>query len=55
MKTTVFLANMNDFKVMNEVYERYFIGKHPARSTIAAQALPKQARVEIEAVAALRG
>ncbi len=51
VKTTVFLADMNDFAAMNEVYARQFAGDAPARSTVAASGLPKGARVEIEAVA----
>jgi 2-iminobutanoate/2-iminopropanoate deaminase len=51
VKTTVFLVSMDDFPVMNEVYQRYFPESPPARSTIAVAALPRGARVEIEAVA----
>jgi 2-iminobutanoate/2-iminopropanoate deaminase len=51
VKTTVYLADMNDFKAMNEVYARYFDAAPPARTTIAAAGLPKGARVEIDAVA----
>ena len=51
VKTTVFLASMDDFPAMNEVYARYFDEDPPARSTIAVAALPKGARVEIEAIA----
>lgn len=53
VKTTVFLANMDDFGAMNEVYERVFAGHRPARSTVQAARLPRGAAVEIEAVAAL--
>ena len=52
VKTTVLLASMDDFPAMNEVYARYFDEDPPARSTIAVAALPKGARVEIEAIAA---
>jgi 2-iminobutanoate/2-iminopropanoate deaminase len=52
VKTTVFLVSMDDFPAMNEVYARYFDEDPPARSTIAVAALPKGARVEIEAIAA---
>jgi 2-iminobutanoate/2-iminopropanoate deaminase len=52
VKTTVFLASMDEFTKMNEVYGRYFPSRPPARSTVAAAGLPKGARVEIEAVAA---
>jgi 2-iminobutanoate/2-iminopropanoate deaminase len=52
VKTTCFLADMNDFAAFNEVYAKYFTGK-PARSTVAVKQLPKGALVEIEAVAEL--
>ena len=52
VRTTVFLVSMEDFPTMNEVYARYFDEDPPARSTIAVAALPKGARVEIEAIAA---
>lgn len=51
VKTTVFLADMNDFAAMNEVYARYFDAVSPARSTVQAARLPRDARVEIEAIA----
>lgn len=51
VKTTVFLASMNDFAAMNEVYGRYFIANAPARATVEAARLPRDARVEIEAIA----
>jgi len=52
VKTTVYLADMEDFAKMNEVYAR-FLGKHPpARSTIQAAGLPRGARVEIDVIAA---
>jgi 2-iminobutanoate/2-iminopropanoate deaminase len=51
VKTTVFLVSMADFPAMNEVYARYFVDDPPARSTIGVAALPKGARVEIEAIA----
>jgi 2-iminobutanoate/2-iminopropanoate deaminase len=51
VKTTVYLADMADFGAMNEVYGRHFPSAPPARTTIAAAGLPKDARVEIEAVA----
>jgi 2-iminobutanoate/2-iminopropanoate deaminase len=51
VKTTVFLADMNDFAAMNEVYGRYFPEKPPARATVEAARLPRDARVEIEAIA----
>lgn len=51
LKTTVFLADMNDFAAMNEVYGRYFNDQPPARATVEAARLPRDARVEIEAIA----
>lgn len=51
VKTTIFLVDMNDFAAVNETYARYFDAAKPARSTIAVAALPKGARVEIEAIA----
>jgi len=52
VKTTVFLVDLNEFTAMNEVYARYFPKSPPARATVQVAALPKGARVEIEAVAA---
>lgn len=51
VKTTVFLADMNDFAAMNEVYSRYFSDQPPARATVEAARLPRDARVEIEVIA----
>ena len=51
VKSTVFLTNLADFAVMNEVYAKYFTGDFPARSTIKVAALPKGANVEIEVIA----
>lgn len=51
VKTTVFLADMKEFAQMNEVYTKFFSGAPPARATVAAAGLPRDARVEIEAVA----
>jgi len=51
VKTTVFLADMGDFAAMNEVYGRYFSENKPARATVQAAALPKDARVEIDCIA----
>jgi 2-iminobutanoate/2-iminopropanoate deaminase len=51
VKTTVYLADMQDFSAMNEIYARHFGEGPPARTTIAAAGLPRNARVEIEAVA----
>jgi len=52
-RTTVYLADMNDFAAMNEVYGTFFGTPAPARSTIQAAGLPRQARVEIDLVAVL--
>ena len=51
VKTTVYLADMADFAPMNEVYATYFKDQPPARSTVGVSTLPKNARVEIEAIA----
>lgn len=51
VKTTVFLADMNDFAAINGIYAQYFTGEAPARSCVQAAALPKGALFEIEAVA----
>ena len=51
VKTTVFLADMNDFAAMNDVYARYFNENKPARATVQAARLPRDARVEIECIA----
>jgi len=51
VKTTVFLADMNDFAEMNEVYSRFFTDNKPARATVQAARLPRDARVEIECIA----
>ena len=51
VKTTVFLADMEDFAAMNEVYGRFFGAQPPARATVQAARLPRDARVEIEAIA----
>ena len=53
VRTTVFLTDLKDFAAMNEVYARYFGAHRPARSTVQVAALPKGARVEIDAIAAL--
>ena len=55
VKTTVFLKDMNDFSAMNAVYSEHFPGAAPARSTIEVARLPKDALVEIEAVAIATG
>ena len=51
VKTTVFLADINDFAAVNEIYARYFTGEVPARSCVQAAALPKGGLFEIEAIA----
>ncbi|NDJ35013.1 MAG: RidA family protein [Chloroflexi bacterium] len=51
VKTTVFLADMDDFQAMNAIYAEFFGQEPPARSTVAVKQLPLSARVEIEAVA----
>lgn len=51
VKTTVFLADLNDFAVMNGVYERFFKQPFPARSCIQVAGIPKGAKVEIECIA----
>jgi len=53
VKTTVFLADLNDFTAMNEVYGRFFGETPPARATVQAARLPRDARIEIEAIAVL--
>ena len=53
VKTTVFLRDMADFAAVNGIYAKYFPDPYPARSTVAVAGLPKDARVEIEAIAAV--
>jgi 2-iminobutanoate/2-iminopropanoate deaminase len=53
VKTTVFLADMNDFTAMNEVYAEFFSENKPARATVQAARLPRDARVEIECIAVI--
>ena len=53
VKTTVFLADMNDFAAMNEVYAQFFQDPYPARSAVQVARLPKDVKVEIEAIAQL--
>jgi 2-iminobutanoate/2-iminopropanoate deaminase len=52
IKTTIFLANLNDFSKVNTAYEKYFEQPYPARSCIEAAKLPKDSLVEIEVIAA---
>ncbi len=54
LKTTIFLADMDDFAAVNAVYARFMPSPPPARSTVAVAALPKGGRVEIEAIARRR-
>ena len=54
VKTTVFLADINDFAKMNEIYATHFKAPFPARSTVQVARLPRDARVEIEVVAFVR-
>jgi 2-iminobutanoate/2-iminopropanoate deaminase len=53
VKTTVFLTNLGDFQTVNEIYDSYFKGEPPARSTVQVSALPKGANIELEAIAAV--
>lgn len=53
VKTTVFLADMNEFAAMNAVYEKEFTAPYPARSTVQVARLPRDVRVEIEVIVAL--
>ncbi|WP_189100993.1 RidA family protein [Deinococcus knuensis] len=53
VKTTVFLADMNEFAAMNAVYESHFCAPYPARSTVQVARLPRDVRVEIEVMAEL--
>ena len=53
IKTTIFLADMDSFAVVNEIYEKAFGAHKPARSTVAVKTLPKNALVEIDAIALL--
>ena len=53
VRTTVYLADMNDFPVMNEIYGTYFSAPAPARATVQAARLPRDARVEIDLIASL--
>lgn len=53
LKTTIFVKDMNDFAKVNEIYGRYFGANPPARATVEAARLPRDVKVEIEAVAAV--
>jgi len=54
LKATVFLADMGDYNTMNELYQKHFKGDPPARTTVQVAALPRNARIEIEAVAIVK-
>jgi 2-iminobutanoate/2-iminopropanoate deaminase len=51
VKTTIFLQDMNDFQAVNNIYSEYFGAEPPARSTVQVARLPRDVRVEIEAIA----
>jgi 2-iminobutanoate/2-iminopropanoate deaminase len=53
VRTTVFLADMNDFAGMNEVYARYLVDPPPARATVQVARLPRDVRIEVDAIAVL--
>jgi 2-iminobutanoate/2-iminopropanoate deaminase len=53
VKTTVFLADMSEFAAMNDVYSKHFVENKPARATVQAARLPRDARVEIDCIAVL--
>ena len=55
VRTTVFLADMNDFAAMNAVYGGYFTEPYPARATVQVARLPRDARIEIDAIASYEG
>ncbi len=54
VKATVFLADMNDFAKMNEIYAKYFKAPFPARSTVQVARLPRDAKIEIEVIAVVK-
>ena len=51
LKTTIFLADINDFAVVNGIYESYFTGSFPARSCVEVSKLPKGGLIEVECIA----
>ncbi|MFH1824327.1 MAG: RidA family protein [Candidatus Firestonebacteria bacterium] len=53
VKTTIYLKRIDDFKFVNEVYEKYFSGDFPARTTVEISNLPKKVDIEIDAIAVL--
>jgi 2-iminobutanoate/2-iminopropanoate deaminase len=55
LKTTIFLIDLTDFETVNRIYGEHFSAPYPARSTVQVVALPRRARIEIEAIARHRG
>jgi 2-iminobutanoate/2-iminopropanoate deaminase len=55
LKTTIFLTDLSNFQVVNEIYGSYFSNEPPARSTVQVSALPKAAKIEIEVIAVANG
>src|SRR5436305_8204988 len=55
LKTTIFLTDLGNFQIVNEIYGSYFSNQPPARSTVQVSALPKGAKVEIEVIACANG
>ena len=53
VRTTVYLADMNDFSAMNEVYASYLVDPPPARATVQVARLPRDVRIEVDAIAAI--
>jgi 2-iminobutanoate/2-iminopropanoate deaminase len=53
VRTTVFLADMNDFAAMNDVYSRYIVDPPPARATVQVVRLPRDVRIEVDAIAVI--
>ena len=53
VRTTVYLADMNDFAAMNEVYSRYIVDPPPARATVQVARLPRDVKIEVDAIAVL--
>jgi len=53
VRTTVFLADMNDFAAMNEVYSRYIVDPAPARATVQVARLPRDVKIEVDAIAVI--
>jgi 2-iminobutanoate/2-iminopropanoate deaminase len=53
IKTTLFIKNMDDFTIINDVYKKYFSGQFPARSCVEVARLPKDVLIEIECIASI--